>query len=48
MHCCTLQHMQTSMRVSAQNRDQLAKIANEEMGGVSLDEALRVALFQHG
>ncbi len=47
MRSCMLQHMQTSMRVSVQNRDQLAKIANEEMGGVSLAEALRVVLFQH-
>jgi hypothetical protein len=39
--------MQTSMRVTVENRDLLAKIANEELGGVSLDEALRVVLFEH-
>ncbi len=39
--------MQTSMRIAQENRDELAKIAADEMGGVSLDEALRVLLFQH-
>ena len=39
--------MQTSMRVTAENRDALAKIAATELGGVSLDEALRVVLFEH-
>ncbi len=39
--------MQTSMRVSTVNRDTLAKIAMNELGGVSLDEALRIVLFQH-
>ena len=39
--------MQTSMRVSAENRDALARIAATELGGVSLDEALRVVLFEH-
>lgn len=39
--------MQTSMRVSAENRDALAKIAEDELGGASLDEALRVVLFEH-
>lgn len=42
-----LQGMQTSMRVSAVNRDTLARIATRELGGVSLDEALRIVLFQH-
>lgn len=39
--------MQTSMRVSAENRDALARIAAEELGGASLDEALRVLIWQH-
>ncbi len=39
--------MQTSMRVTRENRDALARIAAGELGGVSLDEALRVVLFEH-
>jgi hypothetical protein len=39
--------MQTSMRVSVEARDALARIASDELGGVSLDEALRIILFQH-
>lgn len=39
--------MQTSMRVDQVNRDALARIAAEELGGASLDEALRMLLFQH-
>lgn len=39
--------MQTSMRVAIENRDALARIATSELGGVSLDEALRVVLFEH-
>jgi hypothetical protein len=39
--------MQTSMRVTSENRDALARIAATELGGVSLDEALRVVLFEH-
>jgi hypothetical protein len=35
------------MRVTAENRDALAHIAANELGGVSLDEALRVVLFRH-
>jgi hypothetical protein len=34
-------------RVSSENRDSLARIAATELGGVSLDEALRVVLFEH-
>jgi len=41
-----LECMQTSMRVSVEARDQLAHVA-EELGGVSLDEALKVILFRH-
>jgi hypothetical protein len=37
--------MQTSIRVTAENRDALAQVARE-MGGVSLDEALRALLWQ--
>jgi len=33
------------MRVDASNRDALARIAATELGGVSLDEALRIVLF---
>ncbi len=39
--------MPTSMRVTAVNRDALARIASGELGGVTLDEALRVVLFEH-
>ena len=39
--------MQTSIRVTPENRDSLARIAATELGGVSLDEALRVVLFEH-
>lgn len=39
--------MQTTVRVSKENRDSLARIAEQELGGVSLDEALRVVLFEH-
>lgn len=39
--------MQTSMRVTVANRDALARIAETELGGVSLDEALRIVLFEH-
>lgn len=39
--------MQTSMRVSAATRDALARIAEKDLGGVSLDEALRIVLFEH-
>jgi hypothetical protein len=39
--------MYTSMRVDASNRDALARIAATELGGVSLDEALRIVLFEH-
>lgn len=39
--------MQTSMRVTQETRDALARVASEELGGVSLDEALRTVLFEH-
>ncbi len=39
--------MQTSMRVDKSNRDALARIAARELGGVSLDEALRILVFEH-
>jgi hypothetical protein len=35
------------MRVTTENRDALAQIAGGELGGVSLDEALRIVLFEH-
>lgn len=37
----------TTMRVTKRNRDALARLAESEMGGVSLDDALRVLLFEH-
>lgn len=42
-----LGHMHTSMRVSIDVRDKLAKIANEDFGGVSLDAALSELVFEH-
>lgn len=39
--------MQTSMRISHENRDRLARIANDELGGVSMDEAVRILIFEH-
>lgn len=42
-----LKCMQTSMRVTRENRDALARIATDELGGVSMDEALRILLFEH-
>ncbi len=35
------------MRVDVAHRDALAAIATHELGGASLDEALRVVLFEH-
>lgn len=35
------------MRIDAANRDALASIAANELGGVSLDNALRTVLFEH-
>ena len=35
------------MRVTPENRDALERIAAGELGGVSLDEALRVVIFEH-
>jgi hypothetical protein len=42
-----LSRMQTSVRVSIRNRDGLARIAAEDYGGVSLDEALARLLDEH-
>lgn len=39
--------MQTSLRATSGNRDALAQIAVTELGGASLDEALRVVLVEH-
>lgn len=39
--------MQTSIRVTTDNRDALAQVAATELGGVSLDQALRILLFEH-
>lgn len=35
------------MRVSVPTRDELARVAEDELGGVSLDEALQIVLFEH-
>lgn len=37
----------TTMRVATTTRDALAQIAEHELGGVSLDEALRTILFHY-
>lgn len=39
--------MQTSVRVDTANRDALARIAERDLGGVSMDEALRILVFEH-
>ena len=39
--------MQTSMRVARANRDKLAEIAKTDLGGVTLDDALAVLLFEY-
>lgn len=39
--------MHTSIRVETANRDALARVAERDLGGVSLDEALRILLFEH-
>lgn len=39
--------MQTTMRVAVESRDALARIAQDELGGASMDEALKVVLFEH-
>lgn len=33
--------------MAVENRDTLARIAEKDLGGVSLDEALRIVLFEH-
>jgi hypothetical protein len=49
--CVTLRNMdprvRTLMGVSVRTRDALAKVAVDEFGAVSLDEALQVVLFEH-
>ncbi len=39
--------MQTSIRIDQANRDALARIAADELGGASLDDVIRLLLFQH-
>lgn len=39
--------MQTSMRIAQENRDRLARIAETELHGGSLDDALSMLLFEH-
>lgn len=39
--------MKTSISVSQGTRDHLARIVQREMPGVSMDEALKLILFQH-
>ncbi|MGQ0624519.1 MAG: hypothetical protein ACT4PP_07700 [Sporichthyaceae bacterium] len=38
--------MQTSMRIRVETRDALAEVAEQELGGVTLDEALETVLFE--
>ncbi|QSB04960.1 hypothetical protein [Natronoglycomyces albus] len=38
---------ETTIRVTKKNRDALASIAQTELGGASLDEALRSVIFEH-
>jgi hypothetical protein len=42
-----LQFMKTTISVSRETRDQLAWIAEHELHGVSMDQALKIILFQH-
>ena len=39
--------MQTTVRVSVETRDRLAHIAAEDLGGSSLEQALKAVLFQY-
>ena len=39
--------MQTSIRVDGASRDELSRIAADDLGGVTLDEALRTVLFHY-
>ncbi|MPY83841.1 MAG: hypothetical protein GEV00_11085 [Actinophytocola sp.] len=39
--------MQSTVRVSRQNRDRLARIAETELNGASLDETVSVLLFEY-
>jgi hypothetical protein len=37
----------TSMQIDSKVRDQLAKVAEEDLGGVSLGEAVRQLIMEH-
>ncbi|NYH80283.1 uncharacterized protein YjiS (DUF1127 family) [Actinopolyspora biskrensis] len=39
--------MQTSMRIDSNNRDTLARIAERDYGGASLDETVARLAFEH-
>lgn len=39
--------MEASIRVDSERADALARIAAEDLGGVTIDEALRVLIFEH-
>lgn len=39
--------MQTSMRLQSSNRDALARIAERDFGGASLDETVARLTFEH-
>lgn len=39
--------MQTSMRITRRNRDALARIAERDFGGTSLDDAVARLAFEH-
>lgn len=42
-----LQTVKTTISVSRETRDQLAQFAEHELHGVSMDQALKIILFQH-
>ena len=39
--------MRASVRISEANRDRLARVASDELGGATLDDALGVLLYEH-
>jgi hypothetical protein len=47
MAAAMLWDMKTTISVSRETRDQLARIAEDELHGVSMDQALKIILFQH-
>ena len=39
--------MRANVRISQANRDRLARVASDELGGATLDDALGVLLCEH-